>query len=232
MKNKYKFGDGIVIALGGSIIHPAAINTKFVKYFRQFILDRVAEGKKFIIVTGGGSVAREYQKAASEIVELENEDKDYLGIHATRLNAHFLRTIFFEHANPVVIDKRFKIRSLNFPVTIASGWKPGWSTDFVALRLANDFKIPEVIIAGSPSHVYDKDPKKFSGAKPTDKISWKEYRKIIPAVWSPGAHSPVDPVGAKLADEMGLKAIIIRGTDLKNFASLLAGKYFEGTIIE
>ena len=229
---KYKFGSAAVIALGGSIIHPKEIDTLFIKNFHKFILEQIGAGKKFIIVAGGGSVARDYQKAASAVVGIEDEYKDYLGIHATRLNAHFLRVIFLKQANPTVIDKRFKIQSLDYQVTIASGWKPGWSTDYVALQLAYDFKIGEAIIAGSPSHVFNKDPKKYNDAEPIEKISWADYRKLIPASWIPGAHSPVDPVGAALAYEKKLKALIINGTDLNNFGKLLAGNEFEGTIIE
>ncbi|OGF69365.1 hypothetical protein A2930_03755 [Candidatus Giovannonibacteria bacterium RIFCSPLOWO2_01_FULL_45_34] len=227
----YKFGKVIIIALGGSIIHPKGVDARFLKEFRKFILKYAARGKRFIIITGGGSTARDYQKAASAVTKLGNEDKDWIGIHATRLNAHLLRTIFFREAAPVVIDQRFKIKKLKYQITIASGWKPGWSTDYVGLQLAEDFNIGEVIIAGNIAHVYDRDPGKFKNTEMFKKISWAHYRKLIPADWIPGSHAPVDPVGARLADKKKLKAIIIKGTDLKNFDALLAGKDFKGTII-
>ncbi|MDP2668774.1 MAG: UMP kinase [bacterium] len=227
----YKFGKVIIIALGGSIIHPKDIDVRFLKAFRKFILKHIARGKRFIIITGGGSTARDYQKAASAVTKLGNEDKDWIGIHATRLNAHLLRTIFFREADPVVIDERFKVKKLSKKITIASGWKPGWSTDYVGLQLAEDFNIDEAIIAGNTAHVFDRDPSKFKNVKMFKEISWAFYRKLIPARWIPGSHAPVDPVGAKLADKKSLKAIIIKGTDLKNFDALLAGKDFKGTII-
>ena len=230
----YKFGKTIVIALGGSIVHPDAINVKFLKNFRKFVLKWVRRGKKFMIVTGGGSVARDYQKAANAVISLSDEDKDWIGIHATRLNAHLLRTIFWKEADPVIIDSHSKSKSkrMVFPVTIASGWRPGWSTDYVALQIASCFGARETIIAGSPAYVYTKDPKKDKSAWPIKQLHWKEYRKLIPAKWKPGAHSPVDPVGARLAGSRKLAAIIIKGTDLKNFDNLLAGKDFKGTLIK
>lgn len=235
----YKFGKIIIIALGGSIIHPKKIDTHFLNKFHEFILKHISAGKKFIIITGGGSVAREYQSAASAVTKLSNEDKDWIGIHATRLNAHLMRTIFFRNSDPVVIDERpalpagrFKIKKLKYKITIASGWKPGWSTDYISLRLAKDFNIGEVIIAGNIAHVYEKDPKKFKNQKSFKNISWKDYRRLVPVKWVPGSHAPVDPVGAKLADKENLKAIIVNGKDLKNLDKLLAGKEFVGTIIE
>lgn len=227
----------IVLALGGSIIHPKKIDIIFLKKLRKFILRQISSGRKFIIVTGGGSVAREYQNAASAATKLSDEDKDWLGIHATRLNAHLMRTIFFREADPVVIDQRFKIsvkggKKLKYKITVASGWKPGWSTDYIALQLAEDFGLKEVIIAGNIAHVYDRDPGLFKNAKPFEKISWKDYRKLIPSQWIPGSHMPVDPVGAKLGQQKKLKALIINGKDLKNLDNLLAGKDFTGTIIQ
>jgi uridylate kinase len=222
----------IVLALGGSIIHPKKIDIVFLQKFRKFIFKHISSGKKFIIVTGGGSIAREYQSSASRVTKLTNEDKDWLGIHATRFNAHLMRTIFFKEADPVVIDERFKLKKIKYSLTFASGWKPGWSTDYIALRLAKDFNINEVIIAGNISHVYNKDPQKFKNIRMYKNISWKDYRKLIPNKWIPGSHAPVDPIGAKLADQKKMKAIIVNGKDLKNLDNLLAGKEFIGTIIE
>lgn len=236
---QYKFGKTIIVALGGSIIHPAKIDVSFLKSFRKFVLRWAGRGKKFVIVAGGGSVARDYQKAADAVVKLSNDDKDWIGIHATRLNAHLLRTIFRKEAYPAVIDSRSKVKILcsmfhvsRFKIFIASGWRPGWSTDYIALRLAADLKIKEVIIAGRPDFVYTKDPEKYKNAKPIKKLSWAEYRKSIPSKWIPGSHSPVDPIGSHLASSRRLVAIIIKGTDLKNFDNLLAGKKFRGTIIQ
>lgn len=236
---KHKFGKIIVIALGGSIINPGEINSVFLKNFRKFILKWIGRGKKFIIIAGGGSIARDYQKASSKVLSLSNEDKDWIGIHATRLNAHLLRTIFWKEADPVVIDSRSKVKTINnklktknYKIVVVSGWRPGWSTDYIALQLADNFQTKEAIIAGNPAYVYTKDPKKFKTAKAITKMSWKEYRKLIPAKWTPGAHSPVDPVGARLAYSRKLTAIVIDGTNLKNFDNLLAGKNFKGTIIQ
>lgn len=234
----YKFSKAIVVALGGSIMHPDKIDTAFLKNFRKFILKWIRRGKKFIIIAGGGSVARDYQKAANAVIKLSNEDKDWIGIHATRLNAHLLRTIFFKEADPVVVDSRSKIKFLRskfhaprYKILIASGWRPGWSTDYISLKIADSLKIKEAIIAGSPAFVYTYDPKKHKNARPIKKLFWSEYRKLIPSKWVPGSHSPVDPIGARLAGSRRLAAIVIKGTDLKNFDNLLAGKEFRGTII-
>jgi uridylate kinase len=245
----HKFGDTIVVALGGSVVYPEAIDVPFLKKFRKFVLQYTKQGKKFVIVVGGGRLARFFQTAAHAVTPLTDEDKDWIGIHSTRLNGQLLRTIFRDVADPVIMDARGKMKKLsakggslpagqagasggNYPVTIAAGWRPGWSTDFVAAAIASDFKIPDYIVVGKPSHVYDRDPHKYKNTKPFDEISWREYRKLIPAVWVPGSHAPVDPVAAKLSAEKKLTAIVLDGGDLKNLGNLLAGKNFIGTIIQ
>ena len=228
----HRFGKVVVIALGGSVIFPNNIDSDFLRRFRLFIRDQVSRyQRKFLIVAGGGKICRAYQQAASEVIQLPSEDQDWLGIHTTRGNAQLLRSVFRDIANPVVIDERYKVRTLRYPVTIASGWRPGNSTDYIAFALAEDFGVDEVVVAGKPKYVYTKDPRKYKSAKPLTLISWKEYRKLIPRKWVPGAHAPVDSVAARLGQEEGISAFVIGGTDLKNFQDMLNGKEFRGTMI-
>ncbi|HUZ92728.1 MAG TPA: UMP kinase, partial [Candidatus Paceibacterota bacterium] len=163
---KHLFGKKVVIALGGSIVYPAEIDVRYLKQFKKFAEREIRRGRKLVIVIGGGRLARIFQSAAHEVSPLTDEDKDWIGIHATRLNAHLLRTIFRRVADPVVFDHRGKFKKLDYPVTIASGWRPGWSTDFVAAAIAHDFDIPEFIVAGKPAFVYQKDPSIYKDAKP------------------------------------------------------------------
>lgn len=229
---KYKFSKTVVVALGGSIVHPDGIDVQFLRDFKKFLEPFLRRGTKFVLVVGGGKLSRNFQEAAARASRtVTDEDKDWIGIHATRLNAHLLRTIFRDDADPVVMDERGKIKKLRAPVTIASGWKPGWSTDYVAMRIAADLGVPEAVIAGRPAHVYNKDHAKYPDAVPFHELTWRNYRKLIPTKWKPGLHAPVDPVGAALGAREGVRAIIVDGRDLRNFAALLNGKEFKGTII-
>lgn len=226
MKNRLS-----VIALGGSIMYPDQIDTEYLKQFKKFIEKLVKKGHKFIIVTGGGKLARNYQNALSEIVETNNLDKDMVGIQATKANAHLLRGILKAYADPVVINEAEKPKKLKYPITIGSGETPDHSTDYDSIVLAEFYGANQVIIAGKPSHVFDKDPHVHHDAKHFSTISWSDYRKMFPKVWTPGFGSPVDPIGAKLAEKKGIKAVIINGRDLKNFEKAIEGKEFVGTII-
>jgi len=224
----------IIISLGGSVISPQVgkINIDFLKKFRRLILKFLKKGFKFIIIVGGGKIGRLYQSAASKIAKLLNEDRDWLGIHTTRLNAHLLRTIFRKVAYPVILDEPKKPIKNNWRLLIASGWRPGHSTDYIAVLLARRFKIKEIVNAGDVPFVYDKDPDIYQNARAFKEISWSDFRRIVGSKWSPGLSTPFDPVAAKLAEKLKIRVFIIKGTEIKNFEKLLLGKKFKGTIIE
>lgn len=237
MRNSYT-----VIHLGGSIVVPhisdeGGMSIPFLKKFRTFLQKELRKGRRFLIVIGGGKTARAYQKAASRLVGVRKEDLDWLGIHAIRINAHLLRSIFYKEAYPVVIDhdplpKEVDVlKQSKKNLFFASGWTPGWSTDYIAVELARKFGVKEVIIAKDTPFVYDKDPGRYSDAKPIESISWEEYKKLIPKVWSPGLSSPVDPVAARLAEKVGITAKVLRGTNLQNFQKAIQNRPFKGTRI-
>lgn len=228
-----KKAETIVISLGGSIVSPKAgeININFLKQFRKLILKFLKNNYRFVIIVGGGKICRLYQAAASKIAVLSNDDKDWLGIHATRFNAHLLRTIFRREAYPVLLDDPHKSIKNHWKLLIAAGWRPGNSTDYIAVLLARRFQIKEIINAGNIPFVFEKDPSKFKNAKKFERISWKNYRKLIGPKWSPGLSTPFDPVAAKLAEKLKIRVFVLEGTDIKNFEKSISDNAFRGTII-
>lgn len=225
-------GKIIVMSLGGSIIVPDSINTRFLRDFRKLIIRHIKRGKRFIIISGGGRTSRRYQKAASEIVELDRDDVDWIGIHGTRLNAHLLRTVFKDYAKEAIVKDPTKRIGWKEKVLIASGWKPGFSTDYDAVLLAKQFGVKTILNLSDIDYVYDKDPARYSSAKPLRSIGWKDFRKIVGDKWDPGLNKPFDPVATKEAQRMRMRVVIMNGRGLKNLDSFLSGKKFRGTVIE
>ena len=226
-----------ILSLGGSLIVPnGGIDTKFLKTFENFIRKKVAQGCHFFIVTGGGATARHYRDAGRAVLEkkITIEDLDWLGLHSTRLNGHLIRTIFRDIAYQYLIKHYDMIdkKATDYPVVICVGWQPGWSTDYDAVLLAQDYDIPMVINMSDIKAVMDKDPNKYKDARPIKKMSWNELLKITGTEWRPGLSSPFDPVAAKLAQKIGIKVIVCDGRNLRNLDNIVEGKEFEGTVIE
>jgi uridylate kinase len=223
----------IVMSVGGSLIVPDQIDSDFLKTLKTFIDQETAKGRHFIIIAGGGRTARRYQDAASEVAELQNEDLDWMGIHATRLNGHLLRTIFRDSAHPQVITNPDEI--LDIPndkkVVVAAGYRPGCSTDLRAIQIAQRVGAKKVINLSNIDYVYTADPRTDSTATKIETISWSDFRALIPTDWDPGLSAPFDPIAAKEADETNIEVAIINGDKPEALTNYLDGKEFIGTLI-
>lgn len=224
----------IVLSVGGSLIVPnGGPDVEFLKSLKLFVYKQIKLGKKIVIVSGGGKTARHYIDAASGVQKIVDEDLDWLGIHATRLNGHLLRTIFRKVAHPAVIkDPTVTPRKWKGSVLVAAGWKPGWSTDYVACRIAKKFGVNTVINATNIDYVYDKDPKKFTDAVPVERMKWKVFRDIVGYKWHPGTNAPFDVVASGFCQRHKMRVVIVNGADMKNIEALVVGKNFTGTILE
>lgn len=234
MADVYK--DKLVISLGGSLVVPnGGIDTDFLSKFNKFIRQQLSsQTRQFFLIVGGGATTRHYQEAARQVLghELTRDDLDWIGIHSTRLNAHLIRTIFRDVAHPYILKHYEIIRKVEEQVVVGSGWKPGWSTDFCAIMACEDYNVKTVINLSNVKQVYDKDPEKFSDAKPIDKISWKEFKKLVGDEWLPGMHAPFDPVAAQRAEKFGVRVVVLYGKDFENTEKYLKGEKFVGTVIE
>lgn len=224
-----------VLSLGGSLVVPnGGIDTQYLKRFNEFIRNQISSNKRrFFVVVGGGGTTRHYQDAARAVVgdSVISEDLDWIGIHTTRINAHLLRTIFRDIAHPKVIEHYDEKTQVSEPLAIASGWKPGWSTDYDAVRLCELYGGKLAVNLTNVDQVYDKDPKKFPDAKPLIASTWVEYRAMVGDTWTPGLNVPFDPIAAKLAQEIGCTVKILNGKNLDNLMKALDGQKFVGTTI-
>jgi len=228
MQNK----ETIIISVGGSLIVPDQLDTAFLKKLKAFITKEVHQGKKFVIIAGGGKTARTYQEAVKKVSDLTNDDLDWLGIHSTRLNGHLLRTLFRDIAHPTMVKDPNKTPSTDeHAVIIAAGWKPGCSTDYVAVLVAKKLRAKKLINLSNVDYVYDKDPRTHKDAEKIKKITWTSFRTLIPETWDPGLSSPFDPIAAKEAEKLGMEVAIIHGKKLTQVEKYLKGEKFVGTLI-
>jgi uridylate kinase len=221
------------ISLGGSLIAPKGVDAVFVRAFSNLV-DRYLAGdgaRKLIIVCGGGALARDYQAALRAIApESRDEDLDWVGVAATRVNAELVRRALSRWClQEVVTDPTAKV-SMAGSVLVAAGWKPGWSTDYDAVLLARGLAAGTVINMSNLARVYSEDPKKNPEARPLDRLSWKQLRQIVGDTWTPGKNSPFDPSAARDAQAARIR-VVFAGPDLANFERILTGQSYVGTTV-
>lgn len=239
-----------VLSVGGSIIAPDAPDSNFLFNFTKMASEWLSSNpdSRLILVAGGGGPARTYQNAY-KAVEKEFTDAqkkllsypdeasfnyacDWLGIMATRLNAQILKTCFGPLCKQEVVTDPTAVQDFTGKVLVASGWKPGFSTDNDAVLLAERFNADTVVNLSNIEKVYTDDPRKNPDAKPIDQISWSKFREMVGDEWIPGKNCPFDPIASKKAQQLGLTVICAAGKNIENIRAILDGKndYIGSTI--
>lgn len=219
----------IVISLGGSLMVPDEIDTSFIQSFVDFIRDQVEQGRRFIIIAGGGKTARRYMSAVSEL-GLSHEETDWAGIYSTRLNGEMMRLLFKDLAYSEIVTDPVAATDWNTPVMIGAGWKPGRSSDYDAVEIGHAFGAETIVNFSNIEYVYDKDPKEYDDAEKIEEIAWDEYLKLIPEKWVSGMNTPFDPVASREAKKQNISVVILSGK-MDNFRNYLENKPFIGTVI-
>ena len=223
-----------VISLGGSIVAPDKPDVPFLKNFLALStawLDGDSE-RRLILVVGGGGPAREWQRAYREASRRADSDsQDWVGIMATRLNAQLVKALFGELCPRDIVTDPTAVGVFPGRVLVAAGWKPGFSTDYDSVLLAELFGADIIVNLSNIAKVYTADPKLDPTAKPIDSIGWADFRAMVGDEWVPGKNVPFDPVASRRAQELGLRVICAAGRDLPNLKAILEGRSFEGTLI-
>ncbi len=211
-----------VISLGGSVINPGKIDIDFLKKFKEIIIEKSKE-HQFIIVCGGGSIAREYISAGREF-KLNNYKLDVLGIRATELNAELVSSI-------LGVKRSKTIEELSGTISVTNGLFPGITSDFDTAIIAEKVGADVIINISNVKGIYDKDPRKNKDAKLIKKLSIDELIKMANEFeLGVGTNFVFDLAAAKIAKRSNIKIIFIKGVD--NLRNILEGKNFEGTVVE
>lgn len=210
---------------------PNEINVSYLKKFREFIKKNCLK-YEFYLVTGGGQICRTYQAAAKDCRQVNSEDLDWIGIRSTRLNAELLRSVLGNLSAEEIFLSPEKLPPSKRKVFVGGGWRPGNSTDFIAVYLAVKLKTDTVINLSNIDYIYDRDPHRDSGvAKPIKQMKWSKLRKLIGNKWVPGSHRPFDQKACRLAERKRIRVVFLNGAKLNNLDKFINNRKFSGTEI-
>ena len=222
----------IVLSLGGSLIIPNDINHKYLSEFKK-IIKKNSKKYKFVVVCGGGNLARKYIGALKKS-GLNLEYQNLAGISATRTNARFMN--YFFKINPTKgiprKTKQIKNHLKTYDIIFCGGleYKPNQTSDSTAANLAKKLKC-EFVNLTNVKGLYDKNPHKFKNAKLIKKTSWKKFDKVAnKSKFTPGQHFILDQTASKIIKKYKIPTYII-GNDIKQFDNFLNKKKFVGTTI-
>jgi len=225
--------ESVVLSLGGSVlIKDGEPDTAYIRALAKVLLGLSSKYKLFI-VTGGGSIARQYIKTGRDL----GADESYLdemGIAVTRLNARLLIAALGDracHTPPHNYDDAVHAAK-NHAIIVMGGVSPGITTDGVSALLAERVKAKRLVNATSVDGAYTADPKKDPSATKIPKMSHSELVDLVgmsPA--SAGPNNVFDSVGARVLQRSKIELAIVDGKDLSNLIAAVEGKMFKGTLV-
>ncbi len=219
-----------VLSLGGSLIAPDQVDTQFLGELGALLRELSVE-QRFVVVCGGGAVARRYQGAYRQLTGSGNDDAaDWVGIAATRLNAELVKQMLGDVAGDDVVYDPSVPPSFTGRVLVAAGWKPGFSHDYDAVLLAEQLRADTLIKLSNLAQVYSADPKIYASATPYESLDWAGMTDLMGDGWAPGSNLPFDPVATAHSARLRLK-LIVAGADLTNLRRILAGESYHGTTV-
>ncbi len=222
----------VVLSLGGSLIVPDEFDYKLLEQFKK-IVNKNKRKYKFVVVCGGGSIARKYINALRKR-GLPNRILCMAGIAITRLNARFMTYFFGKDANEGIPHNMKQVKNLLAKNDIvfcgALRYNVGETSDGTAAKLAVFFESDFINMTNVPG-LYSKNPLTNKNARFIPEISWFDFYKMVNKIkYKAGQHFVLDQGAAAVILKNKVKTYII-GRNLKNFEALLSKRKFKGTII-
>jgi uridylate kinase len=207
-----------VISLGGSFLFDRPLETSNV--FKE--IKKIDE--KFIVITGGGPIARDYIEFAKKF-KLKEKDLHSVGIKCTHTNAFVIAKAF--NAEYTTADPR-KIKA-NKKITLTGGYLAGWTTDTCAAYAAVSTHSKVIFNLSKEKGVYDKDPRKFKDVNLLKKITFKKLYTLTRGKRIPGMNFIFDPLAAEICMKNGIEVVVT--SDVNDIRRYLAHKEINGTVI-
>ena len=221
----------LVIKISGSLVYPPI--TSYLVQLVDVVKSLRDYGYKPVLVTGGGSLARE------TIGVLRNAGKnqalqDLMGITASRLNAFLLASLLYPHSSlrvPTNVEGVLEIYSRGL-IPVVGGFEPGQSTNAVALLVAEAIGGELVVdMLKDAEGVYDREPTK-PGARLIDRMKLADLEKIVENYkQEAGKYTLMDHLAIQIARRSKIKIYFINGRDPWNLVRLVRGEKI-GTLVE
>jgi len=216
----------------GKFLFPLKIQTEKLKDYVKMFEEMFKEGKKLLIVTGGGEVAREYIRVAREY-GLDEATCDQLGIEVSRLNAYLLLSMLGENAYPEVPKSLREVKRFfhHGKIVVCGGLTPGHSTTAVGALAAEVIRADCYVIATDVDGIYTRDPKIYKDAEKLEVVDTSEVFKMASQgrFWA-GTYE-LDPLAIKVIERSKIPTYFIDGRKTENLKKVLAGEKI-GTYIK
>ena len=221
----------VVVRVGGSVVG-SPLNSLLIAKYVDLLKELKQQGHEVVAVVGGGSLAREFIKAAADL-GLDETRRDWTAIHVSRLFAQLFMLSLGEigcGSVPVSVDEAQACLDTG-KVVVFGGLRPGMTTDSVAALIGERIQADLLVKGSNVDGIYSKDPKKYSDAKKLDALRFEDLGKLFEAdSHRAGINQIIDPEAVKILQRCKIKTVVVNGYDAENVLAAVKGKQV-GTVI-
>jgi uridylate kinase len=205
----------LVIKIGGSLLFDKDQHLDAAK-FQQYAdeVRQIAEqGHKILLVVGGGALARTLVEQG-RFLRAQKDALDQLGIAATWVCAQLMIAALNGLAYPTPMMTEGQIASYidDKRILVVGGLKPGQSTNAVAARMAEITQANVLVNVTDVDGVFDKDPKRYTGAKLLAVVTAAKLRQIVSSLPSdPGTYPLFDKRALEIVERARIEVWFVNG---------------------
>ncbi len=230
--------EAIVISLGGSMLFKQGttrVDEEYAQKFASLAEKFASQGKKLVIVVGGGMRAKKAADKARAATQSEFF-ADREAIKATRKNAKVLQKLLGERAFKKLIktpdDAALALESGK--IGFGGGMLEGLTTDACAVLCAERIGATQVFNVSNVEGVFDSDPRTNPAAK---KFSQMSHAQLIELAAlgddrKARANFVFDLIACKIAARSNIAVHFVNGRDLQQVEKALQGEAHSGTVVK
>jgi uridylate kinase len=222
----------VVIRIGGSVV-ASPINSALISRYIELLKELRSEGHELVVVVGGGTLAREFIKAAKNL-KLDERAQDEVAISVSRIFAQlFLKKLGELACEAIPLTVEDAVQCLRGgKVAVMGGLKPGMTTDTVAALIAEKVNADLLVKATDQEGIYDKDPRKHADAALLEHLSFEELPNVFAEdKHKAGIHQILDPEAVKILKRKRVRVVVVNGFKPENVLGAVKGKHI-GTLID
>ncbi len=223
----------VILSVGGSSVNPGGKpDLGFIRALARMIKK---SRNSFGIITGGGSIARVYAKAARALGASEYE-ADSIAITSTKQNAQLvIAGLQGEGIDvyPKLLKDFDEAVGLKNKALVMGGTIPGITTDTDSVLLAEATGAKRLVNISNVDAIYDSDPRKSKKAKRFSKMTYDELISLATESdkRKAGTHFIFDLLACKLLSRSGIEAHFVAAKNLKDMENAIEGKKHSGTVV-
>ncbi|MFH1284956.1 MAG: UMP kinase [Candidatus Micrarchaeota archaeon] len=223
----------IVLSLGGSTINPGKPDVSYIRKLASLLV-KLNKREPIAIVVGGGSVARDYAKAARELGANEFL-ADETAVISTHQNAMLLVCALGESAYPRVPRdfEQAAEAALLGKIVVMGGTIPGITTDGDSALLAEKLGARRLVNISNVSGIFDSDPRKNKNAK---KLARMDFAQLIELAncsddRKAGTNFVFDLFACKIIARSRIETHFVSGKELNEVEKAIKGEKHGGSIV-